>query len=96
MTCNSAFKSCLFTFFALQIILLSGCANTQPVPQKVFINVPTPCIKAENVPAVPATLTDAELSKQGDFDLVITLATERIALRQYAKEAAAVITSCTR
>jgi len=53
-----------------------------------------PCIESANVPVMPTTLPDADLAKQGDFELVITLATERIALRQYAKEAAAVITGC--
>ena len=79
----------------LIIISIYGCAAPQPVPQKVFINVPVKCIESANVPAVPVTLTDAELAKQDDFALVITLATERIALRQYSKEAAAVITGCT-
>ena len=77
-------------------ILLAGCATPQAVPQVVKVPYAVPCIESANVPVMPTTLPDADLAKQGDFELVITLATERIALRQYAKEAAAVITGCVK
>jgi len=75
-------------------ILVSGCVTNQPMPTIVKVPVPTACIEAKDVPVMPVTLADTELAKQDDFAFVITLATERIALRQYAKESAAVITGC--
>jgi len=77
-------------------LILSGCATPQAVPQVVKVPYAVPCIEAANVPVMPVILADSELAKADDFALVIALATERIALRQYAKEAAAVITGCVK
>lgn len=74
------------------LLLLSGCVHTQTAPEKVYIQVPVSCVKES--PILPVIATDAELAKMDDWDLVISIATARIALRQYAKEAAAVISAC--
>lgn len=77
-------------------ILLAGCATVQPVPEKVFIRVPAPCIEASQLPAPPVAKSDADLAKLPDFDLVITLATDRLEYRRYSNEAAAVLTACVK
>ena len=74
-------------------IILSGCITT-PVAQKVFINVPTPCITRDQLPVAPKASADTALAKMDDGDLVLNLAADRIEYRRYANEASAVLEAC--
>ena len=80
---------------ALQVVLLSGCITTgTPIPIK--IQVPIPCITADQLPAAPKAATDADLAKLDDGDLVLTLAADRIEYRRHSNEASAVLVACTK
>lgn len=73
-----------------------GCATTQPLPEKVFIRVTAPCIEASQLPKPPVAKTDAELKDMTDFDLVITLAADRLEYRRHSTEASAVLQACVK
>ena len=62
--------------------------------QKVFINVPTPCITRDQLPVQPAAKMDAELAKMDDGDLVLNLASDRIEYRRFSNEASAILEAC--
>lgn len=83
----------LITLAALQLTLI-GCATTQP--QVVKVPVPQPCLTAEQLPTPPDAKNDAELTKLDDFDLVISLAADRLEYRRYSNEAQAVLKACVK
>lgn len=78
----------------LALLLVSGCATTQP--QIVKVPVPQPCLTADQLPAPPDAKNDAELTKMDDFDLVISLAADRLEYRRYSIEAQAVLQACVK
>ena len=77
------------------LAMLAGCATTQ-APQIVKVPVPQPCLTADQLPKPPDAKNDAELTKLDDFDLVITLAADRLEYRRYANEAQAVLQACVK
>lgn len=77
----------------LTSIVLSGCQTTA---QKVYINVPTPCIESSQLPAAPSVKTDAELLAMTDADLVLNLAADRLEFRRFHGEASALLLACVR
>lgn len=86
----------LLVSVCLTALLLNGCASTLPSPEKVYIRVPAPCLTADQLPAAPKATTDADLAKMNDYDLVITLAADRLEYRRYSSEAAAVLQACVK
>ena len=74
--------------------LLAGCVANQPIPQQVQVEVSRPCLTAEQLPAPPVALTDAELAALNDHDFVLGLAQGRLEYRRYASEASAVLLAC--
>lgn len=77
----------------LSFIALSGC---QAAAQKVYINVPQPCLSADQLPAQPVAKTDAELAKMTDSNLILNLAADRLEYRRFSNEAGALLVACAR
>jgi len=79
----------------LTLLFLSGCVTT-PVAQRVYINVPVPCLSRDQLPVAPKAATDGDLAKLPDGDLVLTLAADRIEYRRHSNEASALLIACTK
>jgi type IV pilus biogenesis protein CpaD/CtpE len=81
---------------AAALLLLPGCASTDPrpleLPKEVRIPVPVPCIK--DPIARPALVTDAQLAAMGDGDLVLSLAADRRERQQYEGKLEAQLAGC--
>ena len=77
-------------------IVISGCVANQPIPQPVMVEVSRPCLTAEQLPAPPVALTDAELAALNDHDFVLGLAQGRLEYRRYSLEAQAVLRACVK
>jgi hypothetical protein len=85
----------------LLIALLAACATPvapPPVvvhkPVEVLVPVKTPCLRADQVPALPEVPADAELLALHDYQLVITIDMLRRRLHDYAVLAQAAMTAC--
>ena len=71
------------------ILALSGCA------QAPTASMPTPVACApKNAPSPPTTTANADLAKLDDRQLVLTIASERLDLIDYAGKADAIIQAC--
>jgi len=77
-------------------LLLTGCASIPEVPKEVLIPVYTPCIYAKDLPAKPPFLTDSEMAKMSDADLVISLRTDQLNYRGYVPLVEALIEACVK
>ena len=75
---------------ALLALLLAGCASA---PVSVSVPIAASCVPAD-APGLPATLSNAELAALDDRQLVLTIASERLTLLVYAKQADLVIQAC--
>ena len=75
------------------LLLLSACASAPSLPQSVSVPVPVSCLPHE-VPAVPALRPDSDLRTLDDRELVLTIASERLDLLSYARQAEVVIAGC--
>lgn len=75
-------------------ILLSGCATAPALPKTVLVPVPTPCVAAADVPAVPTLTDEAAILAMSDYGATLTVYAERLALRSYAARADAIIQGC--
>lgn len=100
MILRTILRSCA-TWSAGRIILLAstiwsaGCTSapvTVDRPVRVEIPVPVPCV--ESVPARPLVAQDSELALLPDGPLVLTLHRDRLALRVWAEEMAALLEGC--
>lgn len=80
----------------IALIALQGCVHNQPLPEKVFIRVPAPCLEASELPKPPEAKSDKELSALSDHDLVLGLALDRLEYRRYSNEAQAALVACTK
>ena len=69
---------------------LAGCATA---PVSVSVPIAVSCVPAD-APAPPATRSNAELASLDDRQLVLTIASERLTLLGYARQADAVIQGC--
>lgn len=71
-------------------LLLGGCAGA---PVSVSVPIAVSCVPVD-APALPGTSSKAELSALDDRQLVLTIASERLTLLGYAKQADAIIQAC--
>lgn len=68
---------------------LTGCTALQTA------SVPTPVACApKDSPSPPVTTPNADLGKLDDYKLVLTIASERLSLIDYAGKADAIIQAC--
>lgn len=77
----------------LSIILLMLMASCASAPQSVNVPVATSCLPA-SVPEIPRTAESQELASLDDYQLVLRLASERLDLIVYSRQASALIQSC--
>lgn len=78
---------------ALIVLLLAGC-STQIVYKEVKVPVPTSCLKEADVP-VPVVVVDNQgLLALDDYQLVLTIASERLELLKHTGELRAVLSAC--
>lgn len=95
-------KSFWLAFMVLAAMTFAGCAAPQPeiriVREPVEIRVPyaVSCVAAADLPAPPALLTDAELARLPDGDLVLTVESQRRALRAHLRKTDALLAACAR
>lgn len=75
---------------------LAGCSGAPRVPAVVQVPVPVACLRPGSVPPLPAIASDAELARMDDFDLVRTLARERVELLAWFAEILPVLEACAR
>ena len=79
---------------ALVILSLAGCNGTlPPAPKVTLVPVPVPCLTREQVP-VKDFLSDSELAKLDDFQLVISLRTEQLKQRGWIETTSALLEAC--
>ena len=70
------------------IIFLTGCAT-----QEAKIAIPVSCLKSDP-PAMPQTLSEAELLAMNDYAATLQTYTERLLLKAYSAKADALLQSC--
>lgn len=75
---------------------LTACQSIPDAPTEVRIPVPVACISADQLPKPPAFVTDADLLKMTDGDLILSLATDRRQNQGYRAELLAVIQGCVK
>jgi hypothetical protein len=78
------------------IAFLSSCASLPEVPKEVRIPYPVPCLESKDLPAKPPFLTDSEMAKMTDADLVISLRTDQLNYRGYLPLVEALIQACVK
>lgn len=80
----------------LFFLLLAGCASTfiPPVPSETSIPVGVPCLTIDMIPVKPDFVSDAQLAAKPDGQFVLSLASDRLARRDYEKELEAVLFAC--
>lgn len=76
--------------------IMTGCAGLPDVPTEVLIPVSTPCIAAQDMPAIPAFITDADLLKLPDGDFVIALGLDRQERIGYMALVDAILQACVK
>lgn len=83
-------------FFAF---LIAACTHVEKIPVQVPVEVKVPvmvpCIKAEELPAIPRLATQDITGDEPDCELVDALLIERVQHQQYLKELQAVLAGCT-
>ena len=96
IACSDTTQWHVYRFAIPLMLIISGCATTQPVPKAIYVKVPIPCIEKDKVPVAPMLRTGAELSKLNDYDLVLAINVQRLEVEQYAKELAAILIACVK
>jgi hypothetical protein len=80
----------------LAVSFISGCQSIPDVPKEVRIPYPVPCLEFKDLPAKPPFLTDSEMAKMSDADLVISLRTDQLNYRGYLPLVEALIQACVK
>ena len=75
-------------FFLCVIAILSGCATLD-----ARVSVPVSCLKSEP-PAMPQTVSEAELLAMNDYAATLTAYTERLELKAFSLKAKALLDAC--
>ena len=70
---------------------LSACATS--APQQALVPVATSCIPQE-IPRLPDTSSATTLAAMDDRSLVLTIASERLDLLSFSRQAAALLEAC--
>lgn len=78
------------------VLSLTGCAGLPEVPREVKIPYPVPCLDSKDLPAKPQFVTDAELAKMSDADLIISLRTDQLEYRKYVPLIEAIVQGCVK
>jgi hypothetical protein len=78
---------------AILLLILAGCATPQ-LPEVVKIPVAVPCVREAELPRPPTVVSDADLARMDDYDLVLTLAADRDELLAAWIYAAALLKGC--
>ena len=74
-------------------LLLAGCGSTGPVlPERILVPTPVKCI--DRAPDKPEITPDATLAGLDDYRYVISLARDRLALRDYSGMLEAALAGC--
>ena len=68
--------------------LISGCATLD-----AKVAVPVSCLKSDP-PAMPQTVSEAELHAMNDYEATLTVYTERLLLKAWSAKADAIIQAC--
>lgn len=82
--------------FASCAFLLSGCGLTPKVPDEVKVPVPVPCIAAEDRPARPQFMSDAELLALDRYRRTRALWGDRAEREGYQAKLEAVVEGCSK
>lgn len=77
---------------ALILLLLTGCATTDP--QMVRVPVAVPCVEA--MPQRPWLVTDPELARMNDYQLALALRQHHLAAGGYVSELEALLLGCVK
>lgn len=77
---------------AMLCVTLIGCGSNPKVPDKVYINVPVPCISEH--PVKPTLSTNEMLKQLSNPDYVLTITADYLKLKSYVGELESVISSC--
>ena len=70
------------------IVALSGCATLD-----AKVAIPVSCIKSEP-PAMPQTVSEAEILAMDDFSATLTVYTERLLLKAWGVKAESLLQAC--
>ena len=89
-------RACLAGSLGAIILLLPACQSIPDAPTEVRIPYPVPCLSAADLPKPPAFVTDADLLKMTDGDLILSLAADRKQNQGYRAEMEAVMMGCVR
>jgi hypothetical protein len=76
--------------------LAAGCTHTVTVPERVSVEVPTPCVLMENVPPRPQLRTESDLMNMPRGERTLATWSERAKLEAYSIELEAIATGCSR
>ena len=76
------------TIICISYALISGCAT-----QEAKIAIPVSCLR-EAPPAMPQTLTEAEILAMSDYAATLQTYTERLLLKAYSAKADALLRAC--
>jgi hypothetical protein len=76
--------------------LLGGCTTLPDAPTEIRVPVPVPCLFAADLPAKPQFLTDSEMAKMSDADMIIALRADQLAYRGYVPLIDALIQGCAK
>ena len=76
----------------LLVMMLAGCSSSPTLPTVTRVPVPVPCVTA--MPAKPDITPDAALKALSDYAMVLSLAKDRVLLRDYAGELEAILSGC--
>ncbi|WP_290890625.1 hypothetical protein [Arenimonas sp.] len=97
-----AYATLCAALLVMVVAALTGCAAPKPevrlVREPVEVRVPyaVSCVAAADLPAPPTLLTDAELARLPDGDLVLAVEAQRRALRAHRAKTDALLAACAR
>jgi hypothetical protein len=80
--------------WALLALLLTGCATTTQMPERVEVPVGVSCLPKSGIPAKPDTYSDAQLQAMDDYKIVLALRQNATRLADYAAQLEALLVAC--
>lgn len=88
----------LLLIAALATALATGCSSVPEisVPEKVFVQVPVPCVHPDSRPQRPEVRTEDDLLRMDTYGRTLATWSDLTRLRVYAGELEAVVEGCSR
>lgn len=82
--------------FIAMVAALAGCASAGRVPERVAVEVPVPCIPAQDVPQRPQLRAEADLMAMDRYRRTLAVWSNWLKLEIYAAELEALVAGCSR